>query len=307
VTSDAGPPAGGPPGSQPPGNGNWSRWGPDDERGALNLIGPGAVRRGMAAVRTGEPVSLGLPMVAGQGPIAAMRAPLQHFMLRDGGDYAAGLPERPGFGYADDSILVACHGTTHLDALAHVWRDGHMWNGFPAASVSSRGAKRCGIEKAGPVVTRGLFLDFASDGAGLAAGEAITADRLDAAVRAAGLDPAPGDALLIRTGWLRQWREGAATVESWPGLDAGCAGWLRERDIALAGADNIAVEAGPSGVPGSAMPLHVAAIRDCGIYFLELLDLEELARRAVSTVMLVVAPLNIVGGVGSPCAPVAIV
>jgi hypothetical protein len=55
------------------------------------------------------------------------------------------------------------------------------------------------------------------------------------------------------------------------------------------------------------MPLHVAAIRDCGLYFLELLDLEELARRAVSTVMLVVAPLNIVGGVGSPCAPVAIV
>jgi hypothetical protein len=31
---------------------NWSRWGPHDERGALNLIGPDAVRRGMAAVRS---------------------------------------------------------------------------------------------------------------------------------------------------------------------------------------------------------------------------------------------------------------
>ena len=130
----AGPSPGGGP---PPGEGNWSRWGADDERGALNLIGPDAVRRGMAAVRTGESVSLGLPMITGQGPLAAMRQPMQHFMARDGGDYAAGLPERGGFGFADDSILVACHGTTHLDALAHVWRDGQMWNGFPASSVTS--------------------------------------------------------------------------------------------------------------------------------------------------------------------------
>jgi hypothetical protein len=47
---------------------NWSRWGPEDEQGALNLIGPDAVRRGMAAVRSGQPVSPGLPMIAGQGP-----------------------------------------------------------------------------------------------------------------------------------------------------------------------------------------------------------------------------------------------
>ena len=40
---------------------NWGRWGADDERGALNLIGPDAVRRGMAAVRAGESVTLGLP------------------------------------------------------------------------------------------------------------------------------------------------------------------------------------------------------------------------------------------------------
>jgi hypothetical protein len=85
----------------------------------------------MAAVRSGEVVSLALPMIARQGPIASMRAPMQHFMLRDGGDYAAGRPERGGMGWADDSILVACHGTTHLDALAHVWQDGQMW---PSAS-----------------------------------------------------------------------------------------------------------------------------------------------------------------------------
>ena len=296
MTSDAGPPSAG----------NWYRWGADDERGALNLIGPEAVRRGMAAVHTGEPVSLGLPIIPGKGPLASMRAPMQHFMLRDGGDYAAGLPERGGIGWADDSILVACHGTTHLDALAHVWRDGQMWNGFPASSVTSRGAARCGIEKVGPVVTRGLFLDFADSGPGLAPAEAISADQLADAVTAAGLAPAPGDALLLRTGWLRQWRDGVATVESGPGLGADCAGWLRDNGIALAGGDNIAVEAFPSS-DGAVLPLHAAAIRDAGIYLLELVDLEELARRHTAEFLLIVAPLNIVGGVGSPVTPVAVV
>lgn len=286
---------------------NWSRWGSDDERGALNLIDPAAVRRGIAAVRRGESLSLGLPLRSGSGPLAGARAPMQHFMSRDGGDYAAGLAERPGYGYADDSILVACHGTTHLDALSHVWREGLMWNGFASTSVTSRGAERCGIEKVGPVVTRALFLDFAGEGSELQPGEPITAQRIASGLETAGLVPAPGDALIVRTGWLKQWRGGSATTESWPGLDAGCAPWLRENEIALVGADNIGVEVSPSRVPGSQMPLHIAAMRDCGIHFLELLDLEQVSGRAVSEFMLVVAPLNIVGGVGSPCAPVAVI
>jgi kynurenine formamidase len=286
--------------------GNWGRWGPDDERGALNLVDGEAVRRGLAAVTRGQPISLGLPMRSGQGPIAGMRSPMQHFMSRDGGDYAAGLPEKPGYGYADDSIIVACHGTTHLDALSHVWRDGLMWNGYPASTVTSRGAARCGIEATGPIVTRALFLDLAAD-TPLAPGEPIRAAQLDRAARACELVPAPGDALLVRTGWLSQWRASAATTASWPGLDADCGEWLGQHDISVAGADNIAVEVGPSTVAGSAMPLHLAAIRDRGIYFLELLDLEALAASGARMCLLVVAPLNIVGGVGSPVAPVAVI
>ena len=286
--------------------GNWGRWGPGDERGSLNLIDGEAVRRGITAVRWGEPISLGLPMRSGRGPIAGLRSPMQHFMSRDGGDYAAGLPEKPGYGYADDSIIVACHGTTHLDALSHVWRDGLMWNGYSASTVTSRGAARCGIETTGPVVTRALFLDLA-EGTPLAPAEPISANALDHAVRSHGLKPLPGDALLMRTGWLAQWRAGGANTSSWPGLDADCGEWLGDHDIALVGADNIAVEVGPSTVPGSAMPLHLAAIRDRGIYFLELLDLEALAASGARECLLVVAPLNIVGGVGSPVAPVAVV
>jgi kynurenine formamidase len=285
---------------------NWDRWGPDDQRGTLNLIDGVAVHRGIAAVQRGQSISLGLPMRTGEGPIAGMRSPMQHFMSRDGGDYAAGLSEKPGYGYADDSIIVACHGTTHIDALSHVWRDGKMWNGYSASLVTSRGAARCGIETVGPIVTRALFLDLAAEGP-LGESEPVGAARLDDAVQARGLQPAPGDAILLRSGWLGQWRAGLASTSSWPGLDADCGEWLGAHDISVVGADNIAVEVGPSTVKGSAMPLHLAAIRDRGIFFLELLDLDELAASGAVECLLVVAPLNIVGGVGSPVAPIAVI
>ncbi len=40
---------------------NWGRWGPDDQRGTLNLVTPDATRRGASAVRTGVTFSLAIP------------------------------------------------------------------------------------------------------------------------------------------------------------------------------------------------------------------------------------------------------
>ena len=53
--------------------GNWGRWGEDDERGALNLITPGAVKQAAQAVRTGKVYSLSLPILPAGGPIIEYR------------------------------------------------------------------------------------------------------------------------------------------------------------------------------------------------------------------------------------------
>ena len=37
---------------------NWGRWGPDDQRGTLNLITPAKARQAAALVQTGETVTL---------------------------------------------------------------------------------------------------------------------------------------------------------------------------------------------------------------------------------------------------------
>ncbi|MGW3472663.1 cyclase family protein [Saccharopolyspora sp. NPDC000995] len=284
----------------------WGRWGEDDERGALNRLGPAATLRGLATVREGRAVPLAVPLRAGKGPIAGRRAPLQHFMIRDGGDYAAGLAEK-GFGFADDCVVLSTHGNTHLDALAHVWQDHRMWNGHSADHVTSHGARRCAIDGVGPIVTRGIVVDLAGpDGPANHDDHAITLPELTAAVEATGCRPEEGDVLLVRTGWLARWRSGAATEQRWAGLDPECAPWIDEQGFVLVGADNIAVEAGPSPDPADAAPLHVELIRNRGIHLMELVDLDALVATGRSEFLLMIAPLPLVGGVGSPVNPVAV-
>jgi kynurenine formamidase len=279
-------------------------WGAQDERGAANLIDPAATLRGIAAVRTGQVLSLALPIVSGdRGAAVDMRAPPQHFMTRHGGDYAAGLREGGGYGYSDDVLMIPTHGATHIDALSHVWREGIMYNGFKADCVTSRGASRCGIDKLGPLVTRGIFLDLVEQVAPDRAVELVDLQREFDRIE---VTPEPGDALLVRTGWLRAWRAGAAGKDASAGLHHECGPWLADRGIALIGADNIAVEVMPSRDPNCAMPLHIALTRDRGVFLAELFDLEELSRAARATFMLVIAPLAIRGGVGSPITPVAV-
>jgi kynurenine formamidase len=182
-----------------------------------------------------------------------------------------------------------------------------MYNGFPASRVGSAGATVCGIEKAGPLVTRGILVDLVRDGrACLEPGEAIGAQRLEQAIADTGVHPQPGDALLVRTGWTEAWSQEAADGTSWPGLDRDCAAWIAERDIAIVGADNIGVEVFPSSTPDCQVPLHIALLRGCGVYFCELLQLDELAARGRHEFLFMLAPLPLVGAVGSPVNPVAV-
>lgn len=281
-------------------------WGPQDEIGARNLVDAMATQRGVASVRSGRVIPLAIDIEGGKrGPVPEMRAPVQHFMTRDGGDYAAGLTEKYGFGFTDDVIMLPTHGTTHIDALSHVLCGGHMYNGFSANTVTSKGASRCGIDKLEPIVTRGIFVDLAPP-PGSEPGQAITLDQLIEAVARAGISPEPGDGLLVRSGWLAEWRAGRGDPLCTTGLHHDCADWIIEQGFALVAADNVAVEVLPSRVPGNAVPLHKRLTHENGIYLAELLDLEELAVAGQATFQLIIAPLRIKGGVGSPITPVAV-
>jgi kynurenine formamidase len=295
------------------GLGNWGRWGQDDERGAANLITPAAVQAAASLVRSGRVYPLGLPIRRSGVPVHPIRTPPQHFMSMDGGDYAAGAHLKGDYQAADDYLFTACHGGTHVDALAHSWYDGLLYNGHSANRVRSYGATRCGIENCPSIVTRGVLLDIATmHGVDhLPRSHVITVAELEQAAHDRGLEIRSGDTVLIRTGWLTVFAEDEAEFfAGCPGIGLEAGRWLARHDIVAAGADNMAleVETGTELYEGGdpTPEVHKLLLRDCGVYILELLDLEELRHEQSGEFLFVLAPLRIWGGVGSPVNPVAI-
>ena len=114
--------------------------------------------------------------------------------------------------------------------------------------------------------------------------------------------------VLIRTGrWARR-----AAVGPWGGKFAGlhgsCARWLKQRDVAVLGSD-AASDVVPSGVEDVAMPIHQLCLIAVGTWILDNCDLEavsgEAKQRQRWEFLLVVAPLAVPGGTGSPVNPIA--
>ncbi len=286
----------------------WGRWGAEDERGAVNTIGPDQVRRATALVRTGEVLRLA-QLLSDKTPVPAHRCGLQHFMGRDGGDYAIAGSKRPGgFQFAEDSVVMPLHIGTHVDALCHAWYDDKLYNGYLGDTIrSTTGAGRLGVEKMPPVVTRGVLLDFVRlKGRVLADGESIGVADLEAAAAAAGVQIEKGDAVLLRTGWLEA-QKGVKhpSFNEEPGIDVDAALWLAERSVAMVGADNFAIEVLPFA-PGKVFPVHQLLIRDYGVPLLEGLMLDPLVASGRHEFLFVASPLPIVGATGSPLAPVAV-
>ena len=285
----------------------WNRWGPDDEAGAPNLIGPEQVRLAAALVRTGQVFPLA-QTISDRLPVPGHRAGIMHFMGRDGGDYAAGAKRPGGFQFAEDTVVLPLHLGTHMDALCHAWCDDHLYNGFPGNTVrSTTRALRCGIEKMPPLVTRGVLLDIVRLRGGPApSGHAIGLEELQAAAMQAGVTLRDGDAVLIRTGWLES-QDASAGIDfnREPGIDVAAALWLAESGAAMVGADNFAIEALPFPA-GTVFPVHQRLIRDYGIPLLEGLVLRALGEAGATEFLFAATPLPIAGATGSPVAPVAV-
>lgn len=287
--------------------GSWGRWGEDDQAGALNLVGPKQVLRGAGLVRDGRVLRLGTDLGPGS-LVPPHRKRVERFMTRDGGDYAAGARRPGGFQFAEDVVSFSTHSGTHLDALAHAWYDDQLYNGFSSNTVrSTSGASRCGAEHLRPVATRGVLLDVAAGrSTPWGPGEPVTAGDLSRVATAAGVEMEPGDAVLVRTGWLgRTSNDPAEYFAAEPGIDVSAARWLAESDVALVGADNYAVEAQPSA-PGTAFPVHQVLVRDYGMPLLENAVLDELAEAGRATFLFVASPLPVVGGTAGPVIPIAV-
>ena len=292
---------------------NWGRWGDDDERGTLNLIDSQAVRRGAACVRTGKTFSLALPLNE-DGPQTGVIPGRDNPAHRMVAVNMAFTGDPDDFATSDDAVSMGLQAATHWDALAHVSYGGSLYNGFPASSVTDKGAAHCGIDKAGTIVSRGVLLDVARARGveRLEGAHAVGADDLEAARGLARVDIEPGDVALVRTGQMRVLQAGDKNGYGHPspGPGIGAVQWFRDHDIAAVATDNLTFEVFPCERDDLFLPVHLLDLRDIGLTQGQNWDLETLAADCaddgVYTFLLEASPQPFTGATGSPVNPVAV-
>jgi kynurenine formamidase len=294
---------------------NWGRWGAEDERGTLNFITPEVVKRAARLVRRGAVFSLGLSFGA-EGPQIGQGGRVNPLHLMTAVDQKLPAEYPDAFRYADDVMVFPLQCATQWDSLAHVHYDGQLYNGFPAATTTSAGAAKNGIDKVGAgIVSRGVLLDIARLKGVLRVqpGTAITPADLEDAERAARVRVEAGDVLLVRTGHLSVFKTDGDRVgymRMMPGLGVACAEWLHTRRVAALATDTNAVEVIPFEDPKTPLPLHLLCLRDMGLTLGEMFDLDALAEDCAADgvweFLFSAPPLRITGGVGSPLNPLAV-
>jgi kynurenine formamidase len=260
------------------------------------------VAKGVRTVDLGQPLFTGMPCSPNH-PGFRMTLARRHGDLR-----------RPDGGSASNEVIITGgHVGTHIDALAHVSHDGKLHGGVDAETAQRGGTfAEHGVERIPPLVTRAVLLDVAGTRgvSVLAPGYGVTRQDLVDAAERAGVLPGPGDVALVRTGWARNFSSQEAYLGQATGVPGVCedaADWLAGHGIIATGADTTAYERIAPGEGHRTLPVHRLLLVEHGIYIMEHLNLEEAATHGLTEFLMVVTPLRIIGGTGSPIRPVAVV
>lgn len=220
-----------------------------------------------------------------------------------------GLPERRTS--ASGVITTSEHAGTHIDAFCHQAEDLKIYGGRDVNPKLQTpfGFTEQGTDSIAPIVTRGVLIDLVSHtGRAVEAARWIQVGEVRAAAAEQGVEPRPGDVVLIRTGNGALWRQPADYLRG-AGFDSGVSQWLADASVRAVGADNVAWDwiEGVDEFVGSSLPGHVILLVRHGIHIIENLFLEDLAAAGAREFIFVCLPLKFRGATGSPVRPIAIV
>jgi kynurenine formamidase len=297
---------------------NWMRWGADDEIGAVNMIDETKRLRALQTIQLGKSISLARPLSPDSED-----------------DGIAGTAKHRVDIYPNaalDFVDFPMHMTTgtHIDALDHLWDAHGMYNGHDPAEVFVDGKSQWGdisVWRDG-IITRGILIDVPKHrGKGsITMEEPPTYDELKQIADAQGVVIEPGDALVIYSGraaweeahdgsyciWLDTGTEERPDdyfeYRRQPGLEVSCLRFIRETDCSVVIWDMW--DEHPHGQSEHLVYSVHSAIWAYGVAIIDGASLERLAQTCHELnryeFAVVISPLHIKGGTGSPVNPLAI-
>ena len=283
-----------------------SRYGPQDEAGALNEITEAKSLAATGLVRQGRVFDLA-HILDERSPAFPGRTFRQwmHEHAPDGG-----LGENHVHWVAERFEATTQMGT-HVDGLNHLHVGTRTYNGFDIDEIANDiGTSRLGIETMPQVVTRGLLVDVAAVRGvqSLDAGDVVHVDDVRAALDPHGLSVEPGDALLFHTGWGRLWDDDPVrypTGQPGPGSDLGA--WIADQRVALTGCDTWSYGPVPPEDPDRPFVVPQTLNVHHGVFVAENLRLRDLAAAGIVEFLFVLAHPKLRGATGAWVAPLAVV
>jgi len=292
-----------------------------EDIGPIGRMPPAQVVRAAGLVRTGRTISMaatrypGMPLFPGHPPFQVLnyRTPRG---IRVTGAQPWGPINDVFLGYMAEYVMATSHSGAHMDALAHmtIGEDMHWFGGGKADEhLSDFGPLHLDASAMPPFFTRGVLIDAAGfRGVDcLPKGSPIDAAEMDAICAAQGVTVEPWDVVVIRTGYAGLYPDvERMAAHKTPGPDVSAARWLLERGVVATGTDTETYEVQPApdpGPEGNPQPVHTALLIENGVYIMESLDLEELARSRAYEFLFVALPVKIRGATGSMVDPVAVI
>jgi kynurenine formamidase len=284
-----------------------SKWGPNDELGAANLLTPQLAAEAAKLVKTGKTYALGFETKADTAAYAPRTWGITIVQPGQAGGVSLGGTKTT---YNDD-IYMGWVGTgSQIDGLGHIGVDNVYYNCNKNSDfVQANGLKKLGIEKLPPMVTRGIVLDMtAYFGVPMVKeGTAFNRKEIDEQAKKQGIEIRKGDVVLFHTGWQElEGKDNKRFLAGEPGLGKEGALYLASKEVIAVGADQWALEVIPFEPGVGVFEIHQILLARNGIYILENMNTAPLVKDKAWEFMFVLGQSRITGGVQAIVNPVAI-
>ncbi len=283
-----------------------SKWGANDQIGALNNITKDNVLAASKLIKQGKTMRMGIE-TSTKTPAFPPRS-YSITIVRPGQDYEGQSLGNTKTNYHDDILNTWVGIGTQLDGLGHIGIDNTYYNCTPGSEITGiSGLKKFGIETVPAVATRAVLLDMtALMGKDIIPeGVAFNQPEIEAALKKQGnMKINKGDIVIFYTGWHKllgvdDKRNGAAH----PGLGVQGARYLANLGVAMIGSDTWGLEVIPFENAGQVFHVHQILLAEFGVFILENVVAEQAIKDKVYEGMITVAPHRTTGSVQAIVSP----